>query len=186
MAALDRPRKPRTSSPTSSGGRCPNGGMRATATMATTDKEHYVTRLRHCWPGLFGALSLFGAWFLGGYVGAAIPSKSPLVGYSEPLAGKIACSVAILLAAVVLRRYLLRSFGLAVLCLLATEVVVFLIITAFSGLTTLTDIGFNAETLYQLTWNVVIAFLIGAAAGQSWDNRAATKAAGMDHGPAAP
>lgn len=135
-----------------------------------------------------GALSLFVAWFLGGYVGDVIRPGSPLVGFREPLAGKIACSLAILLAAVVLRRYLLRSFGLAVLCLLATEVAVFIIITCFSGVMrpNLTDIGFNAETLYQLTWNVVIAFLIGAAAGQFWDNWAATKAAGLNHGPAVP
>lgn len=133
-----------------------------------------------------GALSLFGAWFLGGYVGDAIRPESPLVGFREPLSGKIACSVAILLAAVVLRRYLLRSFGQAVLCLLATEVAVFIIIMCFSGLLrpNLTDIGFNAETLYQLTWNVVIAFLIGAVAGQFWADWTAPKA-GLNHGSAA-
>lgn len=135
-----------------------------------------------------GALSLFAAWFVGGYVGDAIRPESPLVGFREPLSGKIACSVAILLAAMVLRRYLLRSFGLAVLCLLATEVAVFIIIMCFSGLLrpSLTDIGFNAGTLYQLTWNVVIAFLIGVAAGQFWDNWATTKTAGLNHGPAVP
>jgi len=69
-----------------------------------------------------GVLSLFLAFFIGGYVGITIAPGSPLVGWREPLSGKIGCSVAILLAAVVLRRYLLRSFGLAVLCLFATEV----------------------------------------------------------------
>jgi hypothetical protein len=59
---------------------------------------------------------------------------------------------------------------------------------SISGLTepTLTDVGFNARTLYQLTWNVVIAFLIGAAAGQLWDNWAASRAAGRSGGLAAP
>mgnify|MGYP000993234737 CR=1 FL=1 len=119
-----------------------------------------------------GVLSLFLAFFIGGYVGITIAPGSPLVGWREPLSGKIGCSVAILLAAVVLRRYLLRSFGLAVLCLFATEVAVFIIIMSISGLTkpTLTDIGFNAGILYQITWNVVIAFLIGTVAGQFWDN----------------
>ncbi len=72
-------------------------------------------------------------------------------------------------------RYVLRSFGLALLCLGSTEVIALLIITGFSGLGMLTiaDIRFNAWWLYAVTWNVVLAFLLGAGLGVLWSRRAA-------------
>ena len=111
-----------------------------------------------------------------------------MVGGREALAAKAVSSVAIFVAALIIRRHLLRSFGLAVACLAATQVTVLLIVICFSGLATLTmaDVRFNAWWLYALTWNVVVAFPIGTVAGQFWDNWAATKAAGLNHGPAVP
>lgn len=133
---------------------------------------------------VLGLLSLFVAWFLGGYVGDVICPNSALVGGREAFAAKAGSSVAIFVAALIIRRRLLRSFGLALACLAATEVAVLLIVICFSGLATLTmaDVRFNAWWLYALTWNVVIAFLIGTVAGQFWDNWA-TKAAGLQNRP---
>jgi hypothetical protein len=133
---------------------------------------------------VLGVLCLFVAWFLGGYVGNAICPNSAVVGGMEAIAAKAGSSVAIFVAALIIRRHLLRSFGLALACLVATEVTVLLIVICFSGLTTLTmtDVRFNAWWLYALTWNVVIAFLIGTVAGQFWDNWA-TKAAGLQNRP---
>ena len=52
---------------------------------------------------------------------------------------------------------------------------VLLIILGFSGLTSfsMADIRFNGWWLYALTWNVVVAFVLGVAAGHWWDKRAA-------------
>jgi hypothetical protein len=112
---------------------------------------------------LAGVVLLFGAWGLGGYVGETICPGTILVGGRESLAGKIGCSVGVLAAAVIARRYLLRSFGLALTCLGVTETVVLLIILGFSGLTSfsMADIRFNGWWLYALTWNVVVVFVLG-------------------------
>lgn len=127
---------------------------------------------------VLGVLSLFAAWALGGFLGSIIYPASVLVGGRESLAAKVGCSVAILVASLIVRRYLLRSFWLAVLCLATVEVLVLLIIMFVSGLTTLTlaDVRFNAGWLYGLTWNVVVAFLFGTAIGYLWDRKAANKA----------
>ena len=127
---------------------------------------------------LAGVVLFFVAWFLGGFVSETIFPGTTLVGGRESLAGKIGGSVAILAAAVVARRYLLRSLGLALTCLAVTEVVVLLIIVGFSGLTSFSmmDIRFNAWWLYAVTWNVIVAFFFGVALGHLWDKRAANKA----------
>jgi hypothetical protein len=120
---------------------------------------------------LSGVVLLFGAWCLGGYVGEIICPGTALVGGRESLAGKIGCSVAILATAVMARRYLLRSFGLALMCLGIAELIALLMVLGFSGLTSLSlaDIRFNGWWLYALTWNVVVAFVLGAAIGHLWD-----------------
>jgi hypothetical protein len=102
---------------------------------------------------------------------------SVLVGGRETLAGKVGCSVTILATAFIIRRYILRSFGLALVCLAATEVIVLFVVMSFSGLTTLTlaDMRFNGWWVYALTWNVVAAFLVGITAGHFWDRRAANQ-----------
>jgi hypothetical protein len=124
-----------------------------------------------------GVLLLFVAWVAGGFVGSLVFPDSVLVGGRETLAGKVGCSAAILAAALIIRRYILRSFGLALVCLAATEVIVLFIVMSVSGLTTLTltDIRFNGWWVYALTWNVVVAFLVGITAGHFWDRRAANQ-----------
>jgi hypothetical protein len=119
-----------------------------------------------------GVLSLFVAWAIGGYLGSVISPNSVLVGGRETLAAKVGCSVAILIASIIIRRYLLRSFGPALLCLATTEVIVFVIIICFTGLTrlTLADVYFNVWWLFALTWNFVLAFLVGAVVGWFWDD----------------
>jgi len=124
-----------------------------------------------------GVLLLFAAWVFGGFLGSMVFPDSVLVGGRETLAGKVGCSVAILAIALIIRRYILRSFGLALVCLAATEIIALFIVMSFSGLTTLTltDVRFNGWWVYALTWNVVTAFLIGTTAGHFWDRRAANQ-----------
>lgn len=124
---------------------------------------------------LVGVLSLFAAWTLGGYVGDMICPQSAIVGGRESLAAKTGSSVAILIASFVLGRYILRSFRLALVCLGSTELLVLLIVMGFSGLGifAVADIRFNVWWLYAVTWNVVLAFLLGAALGVLWSRRAA-------------
>jgi hypothetical protein len=91
----------------------------------------------------------------------------------ETLAGKVGSSIGVVVGSVLLRRFLLRSFGLALLCLVATEVVAFAIILQFTGLLSLrlSDLSFNVGWLYSLTWNVVFAFLLGVGIGHIWGQR---------------
>jgi len=126
---------------------------------------------------LLGVLSLFAAWALGGYVGEVICPQSAIVGGRESLAAKTGSSVAIAIASFVLGRYSLRSVRLALLCLGSTELLVMLIVMGFSGLGMLTmaDIQFNIWWLYAVTWNVVLAFFLGAGLGVLWFRRAANK-----------
>jgi len=131
-----------------------------------------------------GVLSLFAAWVIGGYIGSVICPNSVLVGGRETLAAKVGCSVAILIVSLIIRRYLLRSLGSALVCLATTEVIVFVIIICFSGLTrfALADVRFNACWLFALTWNVVLAFLVGTMVGQIWDNRVSKRTGEVNPG----
>lgn len=124
---------------------------------------------------VLGTLLLFAAWALGGYVGDVICPQSGIVGGRESLAAKTGSSVALVIVSLVLGRYVLRSFRLALLCLGSTEVLALLIITGFSGLgmLALSDIQFNLSWLYAVTWNVVLAFLLGGSLGVLWFRRAA-------------
>jgi len=127
---------------------------------------------------LLGILLLLAAWALGGYLGEIICPGTALVGGREPLAAKTGSSVAILIVSVFACRYVLRSFGMALLCLLSTELIVLLIVMGFSGLTmmpTMTNLRFNGWWLYALTWSVVLAFLPGAVFGVLWARRAANR-----------
>jgi hypothetical protein len=117
-----------------------------------------------------GVLLLLMAWFLGLYVGSYVCPQTVLLNKLETLASKVGCSVSIILASAILRRYIYDSFGLALACLAATEVVVFLVVMSVTGLWSLTviNISFNTSWLWRLTWNVAIAFLIGTILGQLW------------------
>lgn len=131
---------------------------------------------------LLGILSLFLAWGIGGYIGSVICPNSVLVDGRETIAAKVGCAVAILAVSLVLCRYLLRSFVQALVCLVATEMIVLVIIVCVSGLTrlTLADVRFNLWWLGALTWNVVLAFLAGAVVGRSWDLWECNRTAGMN------
>lgn len=90
----------------------------------------------------------------------------------EMLTDKIGASIGIVIAALLLRRYLLRSFGMALACLVATEVAALLIILCFTGLPVdRVDLHNDGQWLYTMTWNVVISYLIGAVLGHWWDKR---------------
>lgn len=120
---------------------------------------------------------MFAAFAIGGYLGDVICPQSAVVGGRESVAAKTGGSVAILIASVLVGRFILRSFSLALLCLAGTELIALLIIMGFSGLSMLTiaDIGFNVWWLYAVTWNVALAFLLGAGFGVFWSRRSANK-----------
>jgi len=122
---------------------------------------------------------LFLTWAVAGYLSNIIWPKSAFVGSGggETIAGKVGCSIGILIASLAIRRYLLRSFVLMLVCLALTEIIVLVIIICFTGLTrfAFSDIRFNAWWLYALTWNVVAAFLIGTVVGQFWEKLTASK-----------
>lgn len=82
-----------------------------------------------------------------------------------------------MVAAFFLGRFLFRSFGVALACLAATEIVALIIILQITGpsLSTLSDVTFNAGWLYSMTWNVIVAFVLGAALGHLWYRWSANK-----------
>jgi hypothetical protein len=96
----------------------------------------------------------------------------------ENFAAKVGGSIGILIASLLVRRYLLRSFRLAVACLATTEVLALLIIMFVIGLTGfgLEDVGFSIGWLYAITWNIVVACLVGVFIGHLWERRTANKA----------
>lgn len=118
---------------------------------------------------------MFVAYLAGALLFSYLFPDSARANRMEMVADKVGASAGILITSLFLRRYLLRSIMLALLCLAVTEVIVLVIILQFTGLTTLCDIGFNVRWLYSLTWNVVVAFLFGTVIGHVWD-RAANKA----------
>lgn len=126
---------------------------------------------------LAGVALLFTAYVLGASLASNLFPGSAHANRMEMHSDKVGASIGIVVAALLLRRYLLRSFGLALTCLAATEAAAFLIIIQFTGLMefTLFDLRFNVGWLYALTWNVVVAFLIGTTIGHLWDRRAANK-----------
>lgn len=143
--------------------------------------SNIATNMRRIFLGIF---SLVAAWAIGGYLGSIICPNSVFVGGRETLAAKIGCSVAILAVSIVLGRYLLRSFGLALVCLFITEVLVFVVIICITGLTRITiyDLYFNIWWLFALTWNVVLMFFVGTIAGRFWDDWACNRTSGANRG----
>lgn len=120
---------------------------------------------------LAGVVLLFLAYVTGALVCGYLFPCAARANKMEMVTDKIGASVGIFIAAVLLRRYFLRSFGFVLLCLAATEIVALVIIVMVTGLVSLTlfDITFNLQWLYAMTWNVVIAYLLGAAVGHVWD-----------------
>ena len=120
-----------------------------------------------------GVILLLIAWDGGGFIGNRVCPGSISVNIIETLATKVSCSVTVMLAALILRRYLYNSSILACTCLVATEFIAFIVIMFFTRLWPLTidDLLFNGRWLWRLTWNVVIAFVLGTVVGhlcQQW------------------
>jgi uncharacterized membrane protein len=137
---------------------------------------------------LIGVVLLFAAFALGGCLGGSLFPDSLRVSRMEMLADKVGSSIGIVVVALLIRRYLLHSFSLALACLVVTEILALLVILQFTGLTHLTasDVRFNCGWLSAMTWNVVLAFLLGAGIGHVWDRRAANNRAAPNGGPATP
>lgn len=123
---------------------------------------------------LAGVVVLFAAYVAGALLCGYLFPSAARANKMEMVTDKIGASVGIFIAGVLLRRYFLRSFGLVLVCLAATEIVALVIIVMVTGLVSLTlfDITFNLQWLYAMTWNVVIAYLLGATVGHVWDKRA--------------
>ena len=102
---------------------------------------------------LIGVVLLFAAFALGGYLGGSLYPDSLLVSKMEMLADKVGSSIGIVVVALLIRRYLLHSFSLALACLVMTEIIALLVILQFTGLTqlTLSDVRFNLGWLYAMT-----------------------------------
>ena len=124
---------------------------------------------------LLSVVALFVAWIAGGFLVDRVFPGTFLMYRMESVAGKAGSTLGVVVVAVILRRYLLRSFALALICLASTELVVLLIAFAITGLWSLawSDVRYNLWWVYVFTWNVVVGFFIGAGIGHLWDHRAA-------------
>lgn len=122
---------------------------------------------------LAGMVLLFVTYILGAYLGGNLFADSVHVNKMEILSSKVGSSIGILVISLLIRLYVLRSLRLALTCLVLTETVVMFIVLFFTGLTlfSLADARFIVGWVYELTWNVVVAFLIGLVIGQLWDYR---------------
>lgn len=102
-----------------------------------------------------------------------------MIGGRESLAGKSGGTIGILIAAIFIRVWLLRSLGLALVCLAATELTVLLLIMAISGLGIFTwsHIQFVGWWLYTTTWNVVAVYPLGLLVGTLLDKWRTKKSA---------
>ncbi len=122
---------------------------------------------------------LFAAWWLAGLVADGLFPQAVVGRQVESLSADVGSTVGVLLASILLRRYVVRSFWLAVACITTTEVAVLLIISKVAGLPSfsyldmfVSDMAFNLGWLFDVTWNVIAAFAIGSLIGHFWDRRA--------------
>jgi hypothetical protein len=116
------------------------------------------------------ALSLFvltGAWAIGGFIGSRIIPHAQLINKMETLPGKIGSSICILVVTFLLTKYFLKSFCQIVLCFVVIEIFVLIVIVSLTGIWRLRwfDLCFNMGWLFTMTWNVAIAYAVGAAIG---------------------
>ena len=110
-----------------------------------------------------GVAAIFVAYWLGVIAGDSLFPSSGFANRMEPMASKIGASVAVFLAGLVLRRYVIRTLTMAAICLLLVEILVALIIDIVNG--------FDLWWLYALTWNVVLTFIAGTVLGQFWAHK---------------
>lgn len=128
-------------------------------------------------PVPIGVIALFAAHLLGAYIGGSVLPESFGINKMETVATKVGSSAAIMVVSVALARFVFRSLEVALVCFAVTEAVVLLIILQITGLSLSngSDLAFNLEWLYSITWNVFIAFVIGTALGHLWYHSAANK-----------
>lgn len=124
-----------------------------------------------------GAIALFIAWLAGVYAGGSLFPDSQLINKMETLPTKTGGSLGILVASIFLSRFLFRRYRIAVISLGVTEAIVLLIIVCVTQLWSLAldDLFFNFGWLFELTWNVVLAFLLGSTAGHFWNKASPAK-----------
>jgi hypothetical protein len=135
------------------------------------------TTTNNFWKVIIGALLLLAAWLVGSFLATRIYPGSDLVTRMENFSAKVGGSIGVLIASLFVRRFLLHSFRLAVACLATLEVLAFLIILTVIGATGLglEDFGYSMGWLYAITWNVVVACLVGFLIGQLWERCKANK-----------
>ena len=117
---------------------------------------------------IIGAIAiLILAWIVGGIIGNAILPSSPLINKMETGAGKLGASIAILISSFFLIQKLLKDIWQAIACIIGAEIFVLLIVFFITGLWSFTwfDICFNIGWLYTMTWNVVVAYILGVSIG---------------------
>jgi nitrate reductase gamma subunit len=134
--------------------------------------------------GMIGAgiVALVLAWAIGGYVASTVFQNQPLLNKMETSSGKIGASIAILGVAFLLGRYLFRTFSQVLVCFITTEILVFLVIVQCTGLWTFTwfDFSFNMSWLFTMTWNVAVAYFIGAGIGNFLNKKVPNKSFHID------
>jgi hypothetical protein len=111
---------------------------------------------------LCAVIVLLAVWALGSFIGGSLFPQSNLCNKIETVSTKMCSSLGVLAASILLGRYLLTSFSLILSCLAVTIIVVFIIIVQFTGLFPL---NFSGGILFELTENVIVAFLFGIGVG---------------------
>lgn len=115
---------------------------------------------------LLGVAVLFIAYACGAFVGDRLIPGGLSPG-PESFGSRVGASVAILVAAVLLRRYVLRSLRPTLMCLAVAESVALLLLFVAMDY----SLVFAGVYLLLFTWNVVAAFLAGSLAAELWDRR---------------
>lgn len=114
---------------------------------------------------ILSVILLFTAYIVGGLLGLAFDPHSPSVTGMETYSLKIGSSISIVFISFLIGRYICKSFKMALACLGVTELVVLLIIIfVYGGPGALKSDNTRANVLWwlwELTWNVVVAFLVG-------------------------
>lgn len=129
-----------------------------------------------------GIVAVVLAWAIGGYIASTIFQNQPLLNKMETSSGKIGASIAILGVSFLLGRHLFRSLSQILVCFITTEIIVFLVIIQCTGLWPVTwfDFSFNMSWLFTMTWNVAIAYFIGAGIGHFLTKKVTNKSLHTD------
>ena len=116
-----------------------------------------------------GSFLVFIVHYLGAYFGGHVwPQSAFLPGNKfETYASKQYSTIATFIIAIILRRYLFPSFKVSMICLMMVVFIVFFIIDGVIGII-FYSVDFYINLLWKLTWNVVLAFVVGAAIGELW------------------